>query len=855
MMRTTAIRPLAAMLLASLILAACTGPVAPSIVSVTIDDGERSVAVGATLPLTATVDTVGGATPALSWSSNDTNTATVSPTGVVTGNTAGQARITATSQHDTSKTDSVLITVTEAPAIVSVIINEPSTVLTIGSTTSFTATIHATSGASPAINWHSDNPSVATIDDDGLVEAHAIGVAAITATSVYDPSKHATVAIAVQAPPDEPGVPATITVLTGNTQTTTVASAVPIPPTVRVSDPDDTPLANASVTFTITAGNGTIAPTTPVTTDTDGIARLASWTLGTTTGPNTLQATVTDTTPAITTTFTATARPAAPSPTTSTVSANPTTLLADSSATSQITIQLKDQHGNHLDTGGSTITFATPTHGSISPATDHGNGTYTSTYTAGTTASTITITPRIAGTNFTNPTTITLTAAVLNVTIDQTDPTLHYGDTLHLTASVHTAGGASTNVTWSSSDSTVATIEPTTGIATATTGGTTTITATSTHDPEQRHHITLTVPEPMTINIDIRSRKEVALRLGGHVDVTIHWGDGNRTVATRSRDVTDPDYHIASHTYQQEGTYTIKIAGSLEHFAGGTPSIREVVTWGDLGLTSLARSFESSYEVILPTTLPATVTDISYMFWRSVFSNEYIEGWDTSNVTNMRGLFGGSASGSVNLVSWDVARVTDMSWMFASPDTCVAGTGGWDVSSVTDMHRMFSRAGGFNADISAWDVSSVTDMSWMFFYTYEFDQPLSTWDVSSVTDMSGMFAWSVYDNDISRWDVSNVTDMQTMFEDSYFNQDISGWDVSNVTNMSAMFSFSRFNHDISDWDVSNVTDMRTMFADTFFNQDLSRWCVSRIPEAPIGFDAGADSWTLPRPVWGTCPSP
>jgi len=38
-----------------------------------------------------------------------------------------------------------------------------------------------------------------------------------------------------------------------------------------------------------------------------------------------------------------------------------------------------------------------------------------------------------------------------------------------------------------------------------------------------------------------------------------------------------------------------------------------------------------------------------------------------------------------------------------------------------------------------------------------------------------------------------------------------------------------------------------------FNQDLSAWCVSNIYSQPSKFDYGATSWTLPRPVWGTCP--
>ena len=37
-----------------------------------------------------------------------------------------------------------------------------------------------------------------------------------------------------------------------------------------------------------------------------------------------------------------------------------------------------------------------------------------------------------------------------------------------------------------------------------------------------------------------------------------------------------------------------------------------------------------------------------------------------------------------------------------------------------------------------------------------------------------------------------------------------------------------------------------------FNQDLSDWCVSNISSEPYDFKYGADSWTLPKPIWGSC---
>jgi len=51
-----------------------------------------------------------------------------------------------------------------------------------------------------------------------------------------------------------------------------------------------------------------------------------------------------------------------------------------------------------------------------------------------------------------------------------------------------------------------------------------------------------------------------------------------------------------------------------------------------------------------------------------------------------------------------------------------------------------------------------------------------------------------------------------------------------------------------------VSKMAWMFDKAYaFNQDLSGWCVKNITSKPTNFDYGASSWTMPRPIWGTCP--
>jgi len=85
--------------------------------------------------------------------------------------------------------------------------------------------------------------------------------------------------------------------------------------------------------------------------------------------------------------------------------------------------------------------------------------------------------------------------AVTNVSIDGGDRTIVLGDSPTLTATVAATGNASTTVSWTSSDETVATIAAD-GQVTSHTDGTTAITATSTVDPTKNDAITLTINPP-----------------------------------------------------------------------------------------------------------------------------------------------------------------------------------------------------------------------------------------------------------------------------------------------------------------------------------------------------------------------
>lgn len=82
-----------------------------AVASVEVTPATASIAVAATVQLTATV-LPGNANSGITWTTSDATKATVSATGLVTGVAAGSATITATSTSDGTKTDTAAITVT-----------------------------------------------------------------------------------------------------------------------------------------------------------------------------------------------------------------------------------------------------------------------------------------------------------------------------------------------------------------------------------------------------------------------------------------------------------------------------------------------------------------------------------------------------------------------------------------------------------------------------------------------------------------------------------------------------------------------------------------------------------------------
>jgi adhesin/invasin len=198
------------------------------------------------------------------------------------------------------------------------------------------------------------------------------------------------------------GAATKIALSAGNAQSVTVGTAVPVAPSVLVSDANNNPVAGVVVSFSVYTGGGS-GTGLSATTDASGIATVGSWTLGTTAGANSMRATRTGLTGSPVT-FTATGL-VGPASQFRVTSSNYSPL---ANRTVTITGRLADQYGNYVTTSGVSVTWTkTGTGGSFTtanPSTTNTAGTATVTFRVSTTVGMVhTVTATGGGVTGTSP--------------------------------------------------------------------------------------------------------------------------------------------------------------------------------------------------------------------------------------------------------------------------------------------------------------------------------------------------------------------------------------------------------------------------------------------------------------------
>ena len=147
--------------------------------SVTLDITSTILNTGETLTLTATVKPDNATDKTVTWSSSNSSVATVDANGKVTAVAQGTAIVTAKA-GDKTATCTVIVMKTDIP-VESITLDKYYLELTEGETGTITATVKPDNATNKTVTWSSSNPTIAAVDQNGIVTALQSGEVIILA--------------------------------------------------------------------------------------------------------------------------------------------------------------------------------------------------------------------------------------------------------------------------------------------------------------------------------------------------------------------------------------------------------------------------------------------------------------------------------------------------------------------------------------------------------------------------------------------------------------------------------------------------------------------------------------------------
>ena len=488
---------------------------------------------GDTGQLTATISPSDATTQGVVWSSNNTDVATVSSTGLVTGVANGTAVITVTSSDGGISADcEVSVTNVIVPVTGITLAQSSLTLNGAGDTGQLTATINPSDATNQGVLWGSNNTDIATVSQIGLVTAVSVGTTFVTVTT-NDGGELDTCPIVVNA--------VLVDGVTINQSTLSLNGA------------GDT----GQLTVTISPSNATDQTVTWSSND-DSIAAVNASGMVTAVSVGTTYVTVTtndgsrqDTCPIV-----VNAVPV------SGVSLNQSTLsLVGDGAASQLTATISP-----LNATDKTVIWST-NNGTVASVSDTGlvsavfNGTATITVTTADGDKTASCTVSVTGV------TVPVTGVILNQSALNLIGT---NDTAQLIATIAPSDATDTSVAWTSSDELVATVSAT-GVVSSVADGTATITVT-TNDGNHQDTCSVTVS---SVAVTAVTLSQSFLTLNGTDDTT------QLTAVITPSDATD-----TSLTWESDnaGVATVSATGLVTAVAAGSAVI--TVTTSNSGVFS-----------------------------------------------------------------------------------------------------------------------------------------------------------------------------------------------------------------------------------------------------------------------------
>lgn len=381
--------------------------------------------------------------------------------------------------------------------------------------------------------------------------------------------------------------------------------------------------------------------------------------------------------------------------------------------------------------------------------------------------------------------------------------------------------------------------------------------------------------------------KEITLPLvnNGAYDFQVNWGDGSRDT------ITTWDSEAKTHSYKEEGIYSVKITGTLSGWAFGGPDskyaesalqITEINQWGMLDLGETSRQFYGCRN------LKISAQDIP----------------DLSGVSSLENVFRDclSIDKIPNIELWNTAHISNMSGMFRNAPLFDGDISGWNTENVVHISDMFLGAVSFSHSLSAWDLSKITNwdrgMENMeqlqnFWKSYDASKTFtSTWKIISSNQkitlplvMNGVYHFIVdwgdgHQDEITGWQdevkthnyesngtyelkITGIIEGWSFFENpgsAKSLSEISSWgalkwgdakwpfyrcsnlvitaedkpDLSATTSLAYAFygcSSLSFFESINDWDTSGIESVEALFLKSSFPAErITGWDNSSIPD-------------------------
>ena len=473
-----------------------SGPVA--VESVTVSPQNLELKVGETATLTARIQP-SNAQGTLSWTSSNTTVASVA-NGTVTAVAAGSATITASAG---GKSASCQVTVKATQTVVeveSVTLDRHEMTLTEGETNRLVATVSPSNATDKTISWATSNPAIVSVDKEGNVKGVAVGTATVAAS-------HGNLSDACKITVTASAVPVTSISLDKTTLALAEQDTYQLTATVKPDNATD-----KNVTWsTANAAIATVSDNGLVTAVAEGTTTITAKA-----GDKTATCAVTVSKKVI--------------PVTS-VTLNKTSLALTEQETFQLSATVSPDNATDktVTWSSSNTAIATVSNNGLVTAVAEGSMTITAKAGDKTATCTVTVSKKVI--------------PVTSVTLNKTSLALTEQETFQLAATVSPDNATDKTVTWSSSNTAVATVSSN-GLVTAVQEGSATITAKA---GDKTATCTVTVSKKVipvtsvTLNkTSLTLTEQETFQLSATVspdnatDKTVTWSTANAAIATVS---------------------------------------------------------------------------------------------------------------------------------------------------------------------------------------------------------------------------------------------------------------------------------------------------------------------------------